>query len=784
MPGVILSLNVTGATIGNTYAFTWTVTDPSGTAHTATNQTVASSTTFIISTAYPSKFATNIIYVGNYTVNVQQNKPNTVNNAATGKFQVGLTDSLVYERTFPVSIKARGFNNNSPVTLNISHGAASAPGYPTTVTTDSTGSLATTWTIPANVSTGLWTISLTGSPTKTVADTQTITVYPTNVTIANLVVGLPTIARGQLESFTFTSNYLTGSPVQTGSARINVTESDGTTSFLLSATYNSTLAAYRTTYMLLPSDETGPWTATIRLGGFDDGYGNGGPLTSVSGSFMVNPENITIAQLNIGQAVMIRGQTQAFSFTAKYSNGSPVQTGSARIQITETDGTTSFFVTANYNSTQGVFYTTYRIPSSGETGVWAATLHPGALNDGFSNFGPSTSIVGSFTIAPLSVSASIASQTYIPGQVIPIYAKVTYPDGSSFTTGNVTASITSSTVQIASIPLVYVPGQSQWVGTYTVGSKDPTGVWLVTVQVSDPFGNAGQQTVSAIVNVPPPTTTPVQQPLDLYYFVLAALAIGSGGSGLILLRKINPTYGSFDEFYKLIGGDISPGTTLLILGDPGSGTSTLSQELLHHQLASGKYCGLLTYDAFPTEVARAMRSFGWDPAENIKNGTFKILDCYSALAGAENAPIHDPVDFTEISIQVSTMIDEAKTPVTLVVDSITPIFNSAPARTIINFLRVLSAKLKNNNGILILTGVRGSIPEEVKSNLESTADGVIELSVARSGHSQIRTLTVKRLTGRKISAQPAEFNIVAGKGLLFRKLRIPLRIISPKRKIN
>ena len=191
----------------------------------------------------------------------------------------------------------------------------------------------------------------------------------------------------------------------------------------------------------------------------------------------------------------------------------------------------------------------------------------------------------------------------------------------------------------------------------------------------------------------------------------------------------------------------------------------------------------MTYDAFPSEVIRAMRGFGWDPTPNLDNGTLRILDCYSALAGAENAPIRDPVDFTEISIQVSRIIENgSQGPITLVLDSITPIFNSAPSRTVINFLRVLSAKVKNSNGILILTGTKGSIPNEVKSNLETTVDGVIELSTIRGGQTLIRTLTVQRLSGRKVSPYPTEFEIVPGKGMLFRKLRVPIRIISPKRR--
>lgn len=783
-PGVVLFLNVTGAVTGLTYQFTWTVTDPSGMAHNANNQTMATSASFVLSAAYPSRFGTNINYVGNYTINVAQNNPTPIASVQTGQFQVGLTDNVSYQRTLSVSIRARGYNNNSPVTVNISHAGTSAPGYPATVTTDSTGNLATVWAIPANVSTGLWTVSLTGNPTKTVPDNQTFKVNPAGLTITKLGIAQQALARTQIQSFNFTANYPNGMAARTGSGKINVTEPSVTTSFLLTASYNATLATYRATYQVLPNDQTGPWTTTLSSGAFNDGYGNLGPLTTVTRSFTVNPANITIAQLNQGQAALIRTQTQTFSFTAKYFNGPTGQTGSAQVRITESDGTTSFYTTANYNSTLGAFYTTYRIPSNGQIGAWVATIDSYAFNDGYGNLGPSTSVVRAFTVqlASLSVSATIAAQTYTPGQVIPIYAKITYPDGTVFTAGNVNATFSSTSTQISTVQLIYVPGQAQWIGTYTVGPKDPSGLWLVTVKTSDSSGNTGQETISAIVNVPPPTNTPAAQPLDLYYFLLAALAIGSGGSSLLVLRRINPTHRGFDDFFKLTGGEIPPGTTLLVLGDPGSGISTLGQELIHHQLFNGKPCGIITYEAFPSEIARSMRSFGWDVSENIKNGSFKILDCYSGLAGAENAPIRDPVDFTEISIQVTSMIDKASPgPITIVLDSITPIFNSAPARTVINFLRVLGAKLKNSNGILIIAGSKGSIPDEVRTSLDSMVDGLIELSVIRSGQSIIRTLTVRRLAGRKISLEAAEFEIAPAKGILFKKMRIPLRILAPKR---
>lgn len=256
---------------------------------------------------------------------------------------------------------------------------------------------------------------------------------------------------------------------------------------------------------------------------------------------------------------------------------------------------------------------------------------------------------------------------------------------------------------------------------------------------------------------------------------MVALAIGSGGATTVIVRKFNATDAPFDELFKLTGGEFQPPATVLIIGDPGAGTTTLGLQLIHQQLIAGKYCGLLTYDAFPSEVQKKMQEMGWDLASHLKDGTLRIIDCYSALAGDEKAPIRDPVDFTEISIAVTDIMDKAaRGPITLLLDSITPIFNSANPRSAINFLRVLGAKVKNRRGVFILTGTKGSIPEEVKSNMEAMADGVIELNLVKGGMSVKRTLTVKKIAGHEASSAPSEFRIVSGKGILFRKKRISL----------
>src|SRR5438876_12320416 len=98
-----------------------------------------------------------------------------------------------------------------------------------------------------------------------------------------------------------------------------------------------------------------------------------------------------------------------------------------------------------------------------------------------------------------------------------------------------------------------------------------------------------------------------------------------------------------------------------------------------------------------------MQDMGWDVQRYVDDGNLQFIDCYSALVGGETS-IKDPIDFTEVSIQVSSKVSGAKGPVTVFLDSFTPIFNTAQVSHAITFLRVLGDKVKNDGGFIIMTG--------------------------------------------------------------------------------
>ncbi len=426
-PGITFVLNVTTPLAGFNYQFSWVVTDPTGATQTTTTTLNSVPSTFTTGVTYPTDFGTtNITYVGEHNITVSQSSPPPTTQAATSVFQVGLTDAKEYQRTQPVSMIAQGYKSTENITISIRSPTGNAPGFPTTRLADSLGVLAYTWTsIPPSVPIGNYTVTLTGSST--------------------------------------------------------------------------------------------PKT------GFPD-----------TQTFLVDPANVAITQLSITQSSLQRSQTQTFRFSATYPSTAQAKTGSAIIRIIEADGFTEHDITATYKTSVGQFQGTFQIPLSSDTGVWVASIDVGGYNDGYGNIGPSSSVNRGFAVstAVLAVSASTPNSTYTTGSIIVISAIVVTPGGDDFTSGTVIATTHYSSVQIGSpLLLSYDQTHGKWVGSYTVNSTSPTGLWFIQVNATDAYGNSGYGSTSTVVTLPPsqqppsPTSSAFNYLWIIVIVLIAALAI-------------------------------------------------------------------------------------------------------------------------------------------------------------------------------------------------------------------------------------------------------------------
>lgn len=477
-----------------------------------------------------------------------------------------------------------------------------------------------------------------------------------------------------------------------------------------------------------------------------------------------------------------RGSTATITASLMDVNGQKISSGSA---LASTPKST---LGLPQTSSPGTYSAQYQIQLGDTLGSWNLTVS-GTMPGG--NYGSSTVYV---TILPAQlIVSSLATfnaqgnptADFSPGDSLYATFRIAYSSSGFLQQGSFDLQVRDpSGTNVANLLAIYDSNRDVFYDPsgFQISTSDPAGAWELVVptnSLNDSYGNTGPSssvTYRFQVHQPQPASSVISP----VYFALAALAIGGGLGATVVARQFNKVETPFDDLFKLTGGAIQAPSAVMISGDSGSGTTTMALQLLHKDLAAGKYCGLLSYDAFPTEIKRRMRDMGWDITSYLENGHLAILDIYSALAGVEGTTIREPTDFTEISIQTTHMMEKAKGPITLLLDSVTPMFNSASTKDCINFLQVIAAKVKNSGGIFIFTATKGSIPEEARLKIESLADGVIELSLVKRAKSLTRFLMVKKISGRQISSMETEFKIVTGKGIVLVKQRLPLGFLAKK----
>src|SRR2546428_4314842 len=490
-----------------------------------------------------------------------------------------------------------------------------------------------------------------------------------------------------------------------------------------------------------------------------------------TGQFTVTAMMSVVVSQPTSGIIVQRGQ--ALTITATVTNSLGAVSGAI---VTADTPSTGQITLPEVSSTNGVYSIVYQVLMDDPLGSWTIIVHG---RDASGNSGTSLPVTVTVTKSDLFVDAMITynskgvpTSSFSTGDTVYPYFRIKYSGstGAFLTTGQYVVSVKNpSGTTVANLTAVY---DATRLGFYTptgysVSTFDPGAAWTVGMNakcVSDGSGNTGPSIASSIrVDI-------VISPLGYLPFVVGGVVALIGG--IFVLKRYDRSLAGFEHLEKMMGGPIPRGSSLLLLGDPGSGKTVLSYELLHEELDSGRPCALLSYDAFPEDVQARMGEFGWDIISPLRKGRLKIIDCYSGLAGQGEGALRDPSDLTELNIQVTSFITKAKNaPVTLVLDSLTPIFNGVDGKQAINFLQTVGAKVKKTGGLFILTASRGAVPEDSVAKIESIVDGVIELTLVRSGRKGVRYLSVLKMERRRIASERVRFEIERGRGLVFRVSR-------------
>jgi len=578
-----LILTVAGALPSTLYQFNFYVRDPSTKIWGSILEnytTFPGQTQFPIVITYPSAHFVGIgtsSLVGQYIGWVNQARPTPPSNPVAvtpNGFLFTLTNKYPdYQRTETVGIKASGYNASEPATVIIRTQTTPTVVLNSTTTASSTGVVTGSWKIPRGATLDNYLVTVTGKTTaKSPADAQGFLVKAASMSISALTSSKASYQRTETMKFSFTAVYPDSQYANSGTALVTLTSTGGN-SVSLTAVYNSVTAVFNATYKTFPNNQTGSWTASLGINGFDDGSGNTGPTAAVSVSPQLQPAILTVAITS----------KSYFAISEQIKFNATIQYPDLTILTNQLGQTHAFllFSGGGHNDTisQLVFDSTLNL----WVGTYAPGIEPGGLW--------SLTVAGADSASPANTGK--ATKTIQLQDRLPV-SSFTFPNGAILTAALVSFDGTSSydlDGTIVGYAWDFGDG-STGSGAAPTHSYSVAGSYAAKLNVTDNSGSTQVSTQTVTITDRPPTVTLTQSVTTATSGQAVIITISaSDPDGTIANATINWGDGTRDSItgtpttdshaYALANGapSVIYTVTVTIYDNSGSTSSTTSKPI-------------------------------------------------------------------------------------------------------------------------------------------------------------------------------------------------------------
>jgi circadian clock protein KaiC len=230
-----------------------------------------------------------------------------------------------------------------------------------------------------------------------------------------------------------------------------------------------------------------------------------------------------------------------------------------------------------------------------------------------------------------------------------------------------------------------------------------------------------------------------------------------GDNGMVVYPPITPyspnkVYAErvstgIDGLDRMLGGGMYRGSTMLVMGESGTGKTTSAIQFMMRGAASLEKVLFTSYEESPEELARHGQSLGWKVSELADKGVLKFMS-YSA----------DPSNIHRIFSEVRQEINQFK-PSRLVVDSLTSLERIMDPHEFFQIIKRL-VTLGKSKGITCLATARtseGALPSNF--GVSSLADIILSLRQVESQSALRRALVVFKSRGSPLDTSIKEFEI-------------------------
>ncbi|MFT4868939.1 MAG: KaiC/GvpD/RAD55 family RecA-like ATPase [Colwellia polaris] len=186
-----------------------------------------------------------------------------------------------------------------------------------------------------------------------------------------------------------------------------------------------------------------------------------------------------------------------------------------------------------------------------------------------------------------------------------------------------------------------------------------------------------------------------------------------------------------DNLDDMLEGGIPANSTVIIMGDKGTGKGPLVNKLMQQGLNEDQEGLYLTLDGSPDDVVEDADYYGWDFSE-YKDDQLVFIDGYSWQAGGSDSmyALDGLSDMNQMNMTftdaMNALGDERKR---VVVNSASTLLLYTDSQSTVKLLQVIGAKSSASGGALFITIEESTHDEQTLSTINHVADGVIKLKM-------------------------------------------------------
>jgi circadian clock protein KaiC len=202
-----------------------------------------------------------------------------------------------------------------------------------------------------------------------------------------------------------------------------------------------------------------------------------------------------------------------------------------------------------------------------------------------------------------------------------------------------------------------------------------------------------------------------------------------------------------DGLDRMLGGGLYKGSTMLVMGESGTGKTTSALQFLTKAAMKNEKVLFTSYEESQDELLRHGKSFGWQVSELVNSGKARFMSFFP-----------DPGNIHKIFSEIRREINEFN-PSRLIVDSLTSIERVMDPDEYFQVIRRL-VTLGKSRGITCLATARtseGVLPSDFW--VSSLADVILSLRQVESQSALRRALVIFKARGSAIDSSIKEFEI-------------------------